>query len=235
MVIAWRTDAEAAEICDGALRRKPLQFRDQGVQRALDMGGASGWFSKQLKEEVNLIVTMYLNLSRLKESEDVEPVLGTVLALPFTDNSFDLILARAILHHVHQDLDVCFHEIKRTLKHEGLLLIEEPCYFNPAAYVARKFFPTIIHDPEERPFDPTFLKRVVSEHFEIVEIEYYCLLSYLLPHIIPRLPGCLQQGGRKLTKVLYTVDTFLLRFAPFQKFCGYIYILGRADTRSDGV
>jgi len=231
MKIEWIRDEEAVEICDGELQRKPLKLKDFGIRKALDLGGASGWFSEQLKEEDNMIISIDLDTSRLKQCRGVEPVLGNVLHLPFKDDSFDVIFARAVLHHVHEDLDKCLDEIKRTVKDKGLVLIEEPGYFNPGAYFARKYFPTTIHDPDEKPFDPVSFAKKVSEYFEIMEMEYYCVFSYPMPHIIPRLPQFLKASARRITKVLYKIDTFLLKFRFFQKFCGYIYILGRINKR----
>ena len=231
MRIEWLRDEEAAEICDGELRRKPLKLKDLGIKSILDLGGASGWFSEQLKNEDNRVISIDLNISRLKQCRKAEPILGNILYLPFKENSFDAIFARAILHHVPEKLDKCLGEIKRTIKNEGLILIEEPGYFNPIAYFARKFFPTTIHDPNEKPFDPKFLEKKISEYFEIKEIEYYCIFSYPMPHIIPRLPQSLRPLAREITKILYNIDKSLLKFKFFQKFCGYIYILGKMEKR----
>jgi ubiquinone/menaquinone biosynthesis C-methylase UbiE len=53
---------------------------------------------------------------------------------PFEDNTFDLITAKMVLHHV-QNLDFTIKEIKRILKLNGLLIIVEHDSFTYADYM----------------------------------------------------------------------------------------------------
>ena len=51
---------------------------------------------------------------------DVETAACDAAELPFEDESFDLVLGHAVLHHL-PDLDRCFEEFARVLKPGGML------------------------------------------------------------------------------------------------------------------
>jgi ubiquinone/menaquinone biosynthesis C-methylase UbiE len=57
------------------------------------------------------------------QAEDlpVDCIIGDVEALPFDDNSFDLVLANYMLYHV-PDLDQAISELRRVLRPQGTLL-----------------------------------------------------------------------------------------------------------------
>ena len=55
------------------------------------------------------------------KTDDAQLVLGDVQRLPFADNTFDVVLANHILHHV-PDVEVAVVEMKRVLKPSGVLL-----------------------------------------------------------------------------------------------------------------
>ena len=136
-------------------------------------------------------------------------------------------MATAILHHVPNDLDVVFKELKRVIKDQGFLLIEEPGFLNPPAYFARKFLHSTMHDPNERPLIPKILKNKVSTYFSIKELKYYCIFSYVTPYIVPKLSEKSKPFGRKISSKIYNFDNMLLKSIFFQNFCGYIYILAQ--------
>lgn len=54
-------------------------------------------------------------------SEDVEPVQGNLLALPFADESFDVVLTCGALEYV--PLDAGLNELARVLKKDGTLVL----------------------------------------------------------------------------------------------------------------
>ncbi len=59
--------------------------------------------------------------------------------MTFPDNSFDLVVGRAILHHL--DYPVAIREIHRTLKKDGVALFIEPLRDNPLSALYRYLTP----------------------------------------------------------------------------------------------
>ncbi len=104
-----------------------------GVQRALDAGCGTGVFllplARRLLPQGATVIGLDLaegTLGRARaqvqaEGLPVECVIGDVEALPFDDNSFDLVLANYMLYHV-PDLGQAIAELRRVLRPGGTLL-----------------------------------------------------------------------------------------------------------------
>ena len=227
MNIDGKRDQVAANICYGELNSKYIQLKSLSAKKILDLGGSTGWFAQKLKEKDEKIITIDLNMKKLKECTIAEPVYGNILSLPFKNDTFDIVIARAILHHVPNDLNRSLIEIKRVLKDNGVLMIEEPCALNPVAYTVRKLLPSTFHDVDEKPFLPGFLKKRIEKRFMVKEIDYYCLFSYPMPYLVQKLPNITKPLGRRISHLLYNFDKVLLTSGLFQHFCGYLYILAK--------
>lgn len=229
-MLKYTQDDIATKILWSNLRKKPLKFKSYAKEYVVDLGGNQGLFGQQFKTKENKIVTIDINREILRTEEGrildgVEPVQGNILYLPFKSNTFDVVLARAVLHHIHNQLEISMSEIKRVMKKNGILIIQEPCYYNPVAYLIRKAFPTPVHKEEEETFKPKFLEAKVKRYFVIKEKEYHFLLSYSMPHIVSRLPFCLKTIGRKILRILIKIDKSLLKCRTLQTFCGYIMLV----------
>jgi ubiquinone/menaquinone biosynthesis C-methylase UbiE len=111
----------------GKLRKalgEPLPVFD----RSLEIGAGTGYFSLNLLQagvvraavcsdiSPGMMETCATNASRL--DLDVETVVTDAEALPFEDESFDLVLGHAVLHHL-PDLDQAFREFSRVLRPGG--------------------------------------------------------------------------------------------------------------------
>jgi SAM-dependent methyltransferase len=64
---------------------------------------------------------------------------GDAHEMPFPDGSFDLVVGRAILHHL--DLDLALKEIRRVLRPGGAAVFVEPLGDNPGAKLLRTLTP----------------------------------------------------------------------------------------------
>lgn len=73
---------------------------------------------------------------------------GDAHAMPFADESFDLVVGRAILHHL--DWEVALGEVRRVLRPGGEAIFMEPLGDNPAAKLLRALTPEA-RTRDERP------------------------------------------------------------------------------------
>ena len=98
--------------------------------RSLEIGAGTGYFSLNLLQtgvvkqatctdiSPGMLATLEHNASQL--GLDVETAACDAAELPFEDESFDLVLGHAVLHHL-PDLDRSFEEFARVLKPGGTL------------------------------------------------------------------------------------------------------------------
>jgi SAM-dependent methyltransferase len=101
-------------------------------ERALEIGAGTGYFSLNLMRagvideavctdiSPGMLATLDANADRLGLGERVESVACDAERLPFDDESFDLVLGHAVLHHL-PDLDQAFSEFRRVLKPGGVV------------------------------------------------------------------------------------------------------------------
>src|SRR3954452_17662531 len=98
--------------------------------RSLEIGAGTGYFSLNLLQtgvvreatctdiSPGMLATLERNAEQLNLA--VQTAACDAAELPFDDDSFDLVLGHAVLHHL-PDLDRCFAEFKRVLKPGGVL------------------------------------------------------------------------------------------------------------------
>jgi ubiquinone/menaquinone biosynthesis C-methylase UbiE len=109
--------------------RKALGSADgPPFDRALEIGAGTGYFSLNLLQGGVLRQAVCTDISQgmLDELERSAARLGVEVktarcdaqALPFPDDSFDLVFGHAVLHHL-PDLDAAFREFKRVLRPGG--------------------------------------------------------------------------------------------------------------------
>ena len=112
---------------------------DRGFESALEIGAGTGYFSLNLAAagligdltctdiSVGMLDVLQANRRRLG-LDSVNTVQADAESLPFRDESFDLVLGHAVLHHL-PDLDRAFAEIRRVLRPGGRILFAgEPSF-----------------------------------------------------------------------------------------------------------
>src|SRR5919197_5711213 len=109
---------------------KLLGPRPGPYARALEIGAGTGYFSLNLMQDgvigaatctdisPGMLETLQGNARQL--GLDVETAACDAASLPFEDDSFDLVLGHAVLHHL-PDLDRAFAEFRRVLAPGGTL------------------------------------------------------------------------------------------------------------------
>lgn len=226
----YKVDEPSLQILGTELKQKPSEYLSFAKSYILDLGGGPGIFASQLKTPTNHIVSLDIKRELLFMHDNsilsgIEPIVGDALHLPFKDQTFDMILARAVLHHFPNNQFDAFLELFRVLKKGGLLLIEEPGHYNPLACIIRKTISTTSHEKEEIPLIPSELVRRVEDWFSVTEVSYHYLFSYGIANLIAFTPGRFKPTARKILGGLVKLDKILLRHKLFQPFCGYISIV----------
>jgi SAM-dependent methyltransferase len=115
----------------GAKVRKALGGRPGRYARSLEIGAGTGYFTLNMMRaglieqatctdiSPGMLATLSANAQRL--GLEVQTVSADAERLPFADESFDLVLGHAVLHHI-PDLARAFEELARVLAPGGTLL-----------------------------------------------------------------------------------------------------------------
>jgi SAM-dependent methyltransferase len=119
--------------------RKALGGRMRAFDRSLELGAGTGYFSLNLLQagvitdatctdiSQGMVDTLAANAQRL--GLEVDARIADAEALPFPDDSFDLVLGHAVLHHL-PDLDQAWREILRVLRPGGIAVFAgEPSHY----------------------------------------------------------------------------------------------------------
>lgn len=97
----------------------------------LDAGCGTGWFSKRACEKGAKVVSMDLGeglLAQVAKKCDSERVVGSILEIPFPDNSFDYVVSSEVIEHT-PDPKKAIQELYRVLKPGGVMVLTTPNKF----------------------------------------------------------------------------------------------------------
>ena len=160
----------------------------------LDCGSGSGRISTHLKSKGENIFAMGISIGMLAVRKDIVPcVIGDTEKLPFTDETFDTVIAAGMLIHF-PNWDVILRELIRVLKSEGFLLFEVSSREN--LEFSKVYNPTI---EEKYSTSETFEAFVsIRELNEILMKEGTCL-KQIIPYDYPNsneiLDGLIRENG----------------------------------------
>ena len=119
--------------------RKALGHEPRRYERALEIGAGTGYFSLNLLRAgvvgeavaTDISPGMLEELRRSAEEQglEVRTEACEAAALPFEDDSFELVFGHAVLHHL-PDLPAAFREFRRVLRSGGVVAFcGEPSYY----------------------------------------------------------------------------------------------------------
>jgi SAM-dependent methyltransferase len=228
MKVEWKVD-------NGVQRKAWARFgvisqevsdRVPGANVILEIGGGTGWFGRLLADGHPDALVVSVDIVPRIHKEDVVHIKGSALDIPVKDSRVDLVGANAILHHVPDSLDKCISEVTRLLKSGGLFLTREPLADNPPSKLARRLLKTEAHEEGERPLPYDFLVGAIDKHLNIEKVEFFFLTSYLLPHLVTRMPRF-----KRLALFLVEFDKKVLASMPkMRKYAAYVSIVARKST-----
>jgi len=126
-------------------------------------------FLKELKLKNVFYYGNDLSLNSLKQAAEretldwhVQLIRGDAHNQLFANDSMDIILSMAALHHL--DLERVIPWISRSLKENGMLLLYEPSSCNPLAQAGRKMTENF-HTKNERPLKPKEVREIAEDNF----------------------------------------------------------------------
>ncbi len=164
------TDVWDRVIFPGVIRAREIRMfldltRKLEPKSILDFGCGTGWVSKELASNGYNVTGIDTSSSLIRSAVQTDSVksqflVGDCMNLPFQDNSFDLVIGIAILHHL--DLEQGLQECYRILTPKGTLLLMEPNKYNPIAAVARIVMPVDTQTPDEEPFTPGIIRKAFA-------------------------------------------------------------------------
>ncbi|MDW8055619.1 MAG: class I SAM-dependent methyltransferase [Elusimicrobiota bacterium] len=141
----------------------------QNGQSCLEIGCGSGAFTE-------FLATLNLDLTAIDISDkcinyakqhikQVSFQVGDVEQLDFDDNTFDIVVSGAVIHHFADNLFNVIKEIYRVLKFDGKFFAYEPNRKNPIMYLYRDpsspFYSPLGVTKNERPLDKDEIARVL--------------------------------------------------------------------------
>jgi SAM-dependent methyltransferase len=159
-----------------------------------------------------------INISR----QELDPIkcLNTYLIicdgqyLPLKESCVSYVFCKSTLHHL-PNLDQALNEMVRVSEPSTSYFLYEPGILNFFAFIGRKFYPTEIHDPTEKPFIPSVLNKKLSRKFVINDQQYYFIFVHILPILGRRLS--ILNNDNLLKKALY-IDSLLCK-TPLKELC----------------
>ncbi len=162
---------------------------------AIDLSGESVRSTQRLLERVGL-------------THQVAVLKMDCEQLGFQDESFDLVVGRAVLHHL--DLERSCAEVRRVLKPGGRAVFIEPMGMNPLINLYRRLTPRQ-HTPGEHPFTYKTIKKM-SQYFEQVTHKEF----NLFPLIVLATAGLFREKKKLLPALhrLQSLDELAFKYFP---------------------
>jgi SAM-dependent methyltransferase len=191
---------------------------DLNGKHVLEVGCGEGWITRELAQRGAIVSAFDISPQAAENTRKVlaadnlleRCTVGVMPAerLSYADDSFDIALGFAIIHHL--DLGKALAELHRVLKPGGVGYFAEPLATNPAIALYRRLTPQY-RTPDERPLVLSELPGLLSAFRTYEHREFY--LTALGAIALTYVPG----GARlfpSLSNGLHRIDRALLRAVP---------------------
>jgi SAM-dependent methyltransferase len=200
-------------------RMMALLGADLSGQRVLEYGCGTGWITTQLAERGASVAAFDISPEAVAQTRaalaarnllhrceaDVMP--GERLA--YEDNSFDVAIGFAILHHL--DIPLALSQLRRVLKPGGRAYFAEPLASNPLIRAYRRLTPQY-RTPDETPIDLLSLRGQLRSFSRFEHHDQLLLATAALGCCY--VPG-LTDWAPSMQRFLMRVDDNLLKMMPW--------------------
>lgn len=164
-----------------------IVFEADADKNILELG--AGLETIALKKDFNFSLTSVdisskaINyLSSKKLGSNIKFEIQDVHDMSYQNNTFDLILARGVLHHL--EINIGIAEISRVLKNNGQILFGEPLSGNPLIRIYRYLTPHL-RTPDEKPLTGKDIK-FIKKSFDNVTVDYYGFFTLIFAILLKR-------------------------------------------------
>lgn len=202
----------------------------------LDIGSGGGGNSEWLGNYGSYVIGIDHSRARITSTSDrisdrdrFQFLVGDGETPPLKENRFDIVFCSAILHHL-PNYGSALESYKHCLNNTGMILITEPCAFNPFAVIRRKYFPSETHTPDEKPFRPRNLINEISRKYDEVYFKRFYLFSVNSP-LVEKIFG--RRAAIIYFKIFSRIDDFLLRLPVIKELCWLVCLVGFKSPASE--
>lgn len=167
-------------ISDEDLAKKVIKLSETNKDKTLlDVGCGDCSFLEKIYGEFSFVGGIDTSLDMVKNKLNKFPIkIGDIREIPFKENSYDIVLARMVFHHVMFDREQAINECYRVLKPGGKLILIESI---PPKDKYVPWFQKMLSIKEERvSFTRKELKELVSIGFNKIEQYEHILPEFSL-------------------------------------------------------
>jgi len=165
-----------------------------GRGKTIDIGCGDGYITSQIFKKFKEVVGEDISKEAIKIAKKKNPKMSLVAAtcvnLPFSDNSFDTVVASEIIEHVnYNDGKMLLKEARRILKPQGKLIISTPNLSNPYMKFLQVTRKNIEHLKE---YTKREFAELISTQFKIIHLNSGVSLPIFIPKIsrFIKIPKC---------------------------------------------
>ena len=153
--------------CDFHLDRYRFACEFTEGKKVIDCASGTGYGANVIKNlgRADSVVGVEIDNAAVEyatknySNDDIKFINGSILDLPFEDNTFDIFTSFETLEHI-EDEQKQFCEVKRVLKKGGLYILSTPNDWKTDS----------INPHHVRKYTYEKLKKILPEHFEIIKI-----------------------------------------------------------------